>query len=136
MKKIFKGRPIVPGEVSGPCVTKKEGLNILETYLNNQDAIRGAMVCIPASIGSTTGGLLLQTTIREGTAPRALLFSNLMDPITAAGVVLAQVWSDKTMVAIDDLGDDFLTAAKDGMTISITFDGHVELKDNSELKPF
>ena len=58
--------------------------------------------------------------------PAAMLFSNHIDSLAAAGAVLADVWLDNvTMPVVDCLGDEFLNYVKDGMTITVQEDGTV-----------
>ena len=57
-----------------------------------------------------------------------MLFSEPIDSLAAAGVVLADVWlDDVSMPVIDSLGEEFLAYVEDGMTISIKDDGIVEV---------
>ena len=60
-----------------------------------------------------------------GIAPSAMLFSQPIDSLAAAGVILADVWTDSKIVAIDNLGDEFLQYVKDGMKVSVAQDGTV-----------
>jgi hypothetical protein len=58
--------------------------------------------------------------------PAAMLFSNHIDSLAAAGAVLADVWlDDVSMPVVDCLGDEFLDYVKDGMTITVEEDGTV-----------
>ena len=58
-------------------------------------------------------------------APSAMLFSQPIDSLAAAGVILADVWTDNSIVAVDSLGEDFLNAVKDGDKITVKEDGTV-----------
>lgn len=44
---------------------------------------------------------------------------------TGAGVVLSDIWSEKKIITIDNLGDEFLDYVKDGMTLELKEDGTV-----------
>lgn len=144
MKKTFKGRPVIPGTWNGPCVVSREGMNILASFQksalakkktiicsdqNNPDMfgkeLTGKAICLPKTIGSTTGGMVLQTVTARGIGPGAMLFSESIDSLAAAGVILSEVWNEKTVVTVDRLGNDFLDSVKDGMTVSIEPDGTV-----------
>ena len=97
---------------------------------NNADiygkALAGKALCLPQTIGSTTGGLVLYCACALGTYPACMLFANHIDSLAAAGAVLADVWVDSAhMPVIDCLGDEFLEYVKDGMTITIKEDGTV-----------
>lgn len=148
MKKEFKGRPIIAGRFTGKCVVSKSGINFLATYQksilkkskkaiggdqNNLDLYKkrldGKIICAPQSIGSTTGGIVIQTAAQLGIAPAVFLFSNHIDSLSAAGVVLSDIWGDKKIITIDKLGDKFLENVKDGMTLEVKEDGTVLLFD-------
>lgn len=147
MTKTFKGRPVLKGNVEGQAVVSREGMNILATFQksalkkaktviaadqNNKDLygknLTGKIICLPKTIGSTTGGMVLETIAKLGIGPKALLFSEHIDSLAAAGVILADVWLDERIVTIDQLGDEFLQAVEDGQTIEIKEDGTVILK--------
>ena len=62
----------------------------------------------------------------------AMLFSNPIDSLAAAGAVLADVWLDAPeakMPVVDSLGDEFLEYVRDGMNIIIQDDGKVLVSD-------
>ena len=143
--KEFKGRIVTPGTVTAEAVVTKEGFNTLASMQmalqfgdknvkcgdqNNADiygkALAGKALCLPQTIGSTTGGLVLYCACALGTYPACMLFANHIDSLAAAGAVLADVWVDSAhMPVIDCLGDEFLEYVKDGMTITIKDDGTV-----------
>jgi predicted aconitase with swiveling domain len=92
----------------------------------------GKALCLPQTIGSTTGGLVLYCACSMGRQPAAMLFSNPIDSLAAAGAVLADVWLDAPeakMPVVDSLGDEFLEYVKDGMNIIIQEDGKVLVSD-------
>ena len=143
-QKTFKGRVLCEGELTGEALVSHAGVNTLATFQksalknakiiigsdqNNPDiygkAITGKILCLPNTIGSTTGGLVLQTVCSMGTNPSAMLFSNEIDSLAASGVILAKHWENSKMIAIDLLGQDFLDYVKTGDTIEIKLDGTV-----------
>ena len=86
----------------------------------------GKALCLPQTIGSTTGGLVLYCACSMGRQPACMLFSKPIDSLAAAGAVLADVWLDNiSMPVIDKLGDEFLDYVKDGMKITVKEDGTV-----------
>lgn len=144
MKKEFKGRNVVAGSVTAPALVSKNGMNTLATFQksilakkksvvgsdqNNEDLykkeITGKALCLPRTIGSTTGGMVLQSAAALGLAPKAMLFSENIDSIGAAGVILADVWTPYKIVTVDGLGQEFLDYVKDEMTITVKEDGTV-----------
>ena len=146
MSREFKGRPVLPGICTGEALVSRSGFNTLASFQkslvarskiavcsdqNNPDlyqrVMTGKILCLPVTIGSPTGGLALQTAARQGCAPIALLFSEHIDPLAAAGVILADIWDDVRLVVIDQLGPEFLPAVNSGDTIHVSEDGTVEV---------
>ena len=141
----FKGRVIAPGTVTAPALVSHGGLNTLASFQkavqfgdkkatcgdqNNPDLygkpMFGTALCLPQTIGSTTGGLVLYCTCALGRQPACMLFSKPIDSLAAAGSILASVWLPEVkMPVIDSLGEEFLEYVKDGMTITVKEDGTV-----------
>ena len=97
---------------------------------NNPDLygkqMKGKALCLPQTIGSTTGGLVLYCACSMHRQPACMLFSEPIDSLAAAGAVLADVWlDDVSMPVVDSLGAEFLEYVKDDMTITIKEDGVV-----------
>ena len=89
----------------------------------------GKALCLPMTIGSTTGGLVLYCACSMHRQPACMLFSNPLDSLAAAGAVLADVWlEDVSMPVVDSLGQEFLDYVKDGMTITVEPDGKVTVE--------
>ena len=144
----FKGRVITPGEVTAEAVVTTEGFNTLASLQmalqfgdkevkcgdqSNQQLYGKPLInkalCLPQTIGSTTGGLVLYCACSLKKNPACMLFANHIDSLAAAGAVLADVWVDGvTMPVIDSLGDEFLNYVKDGMKITVKLDGTVEVE--------
>ncbi|MBQ7117685.1 MAG: DUF126 domain-containing protein [Clostridia bacterium] len=145
--KQFKGRVVTPGTVTAEAVVTKSGFNTLASFQNalqfgdkevkcgdqnNADlygkSLLNKALCLPQTIGSTTGGLVLYCACALQKNPACMLFSLPIDSLAAAGAVLADVWVDGvTMPVIDSLGEEFLEYVKDGMTVTVKEDGIVEV---------
>ncbi len=141
----FKGRVVAPGTVTAPALVSHGGLNTLASFQkalqfgdkkatcgdqNNPDLfgkeMLGKALCLPQTIGSTTGGMVLYCACAMGRCPACLLFSKPIDSLAAAGSILTSVWLDGvTMPVIDDLGEEFLNYVQDNMTITVKEDGTV-----------
>jgi predicted aconitase with swiveling domain len=147
MKKSYKGRVVIGGSLKGEAVVTRAGVNILASFQkdilakkktisshdqNNPELLgkllTGKVLCLPRTIGSTTGGMILQRAIDGGQAPAALLFAEPIDSLAAAGVILAKVWNEKDIITIDGLGPEFLASVKDGDAIEISEDGTVAVE--------
>src|SRR5574344_1527618 len=145
MKKGFKGRPVVKGNVTAVALVSKGGFNTLASYQhslmfgdksgkcsdqNNSDLygkpMAGTALCMPQTIGSTTGGMVLYCAVALGKYPACLLFSKEIDSLAAAAAILADVLADgASMPAVDGLRDEFLEYVKNGMTVTVEPDGKV-----------
>lgn len=147
MKKTFKGRAVVKGEVKATALVSKGGFNTLASYQhslmfgdktgkcsdqNNSDLynkpMAGTALCMPQTIGSTTGGLVLFCAASMERQPKCLLFSKEIDSLAAAGAILADVWTENSMPTVDMLGDEFLAFVETGDTITVKEDGTVEVE--------
>ncbi|MDO5574635.1 MAG: DUF126 domain-containing protein [bacterium] len=90
----------------------------------------GKALCLPRTIGSTTGGLVLYCACSMQRQPACMLFSEPIDSLAAAGAILADVWlKEANMPVVDSLGEDFLQYVKDTMSITVKEDGTVEVAD-------
>ena len=143
MKK-FSGRVIAGGKLTGEAIVSHQGVNTLATFQksalknakkvissdqNNPDlykkVLTGKILCLPKTIGSTTGGLVIQTICSMGINPSAMLFSESIDSLAASGIILARNWEDSKIIAIDNLGEKFLKYVSSGDIITIEEDGTV-----------
>ncbi len=140
-----KGRVVAPGTVTAPALVSHGGLNTLASFQkalqfgdkkatcgdqNNPDLfgkeMLGKALCLPQTIGSTTGGLVLYCACAMKRQPACMLFSKPIDSLAAAGSILASVWLDGVnMPVVDSLGDEFLEYVKDNMTVTVKDDGTV-----------
>ena len=141
----FQGRVVAPGTVTAPALVSHGGLNTLASFQkalqfgdkkatcgdqNNPDLfgkqMLGTALCLPQTIGSTTGGLVLYCACAMERQPACMLFSNPIDSLAAAGSILASVWLEGvTMPVVDNLGEEFLEYVKDGMTVTVKDGGIV-----------
>lgn len=145
--KQFTGRVVAKGTVSAPALVSHGGLNTLASFQkalqfgdkkatcgdqNNPDLygkqMAGKALCLPRTIGSTTGGLVLYCACSMKRQPACMLFSEPIDSLAAAGAILQDVWLDDVqMPVIDCLGEEFLNYVQDGMTITVKENGLVEV---------
>lgn len=152
--KQFKGRVVVPGTCQAEALVSHGGFNTLASYQmalmfgdmlalghddevkcgdqNNPDLYKkpmmGKALCLPQTIGSTTGGMVLYTVCALKKQPACMLFSMPIDSLAASGAILADVWTDEKMPVIDQLGQEFLDYVQTGMTITVGEDGLVTVE--------
>ena len=152
--KTFQGRVVVPGTASAEALVSHGGFNTLASYQmalqfgdlkamgkdtevqcgdqNNPDIYKkpmmGKALCLPQTIGSTTGGMILFVACSLGKQPACMLFSKHIDSLAASGAIMGDVWTDSNMPVIDRLGQEFLDYVKTGMTVTVKDDGVVEVE--------
>jgi predicted aconitase with swiveling domain len=146
-KKIFRGRVVLDGKVSGNATVSRQAFNTSGSYMENMFAGRtdaapctdssnkelygkdlsGAILCTSTTVGSTMGGMCLMGMKAIGVGPEALLFSKPIDTLAAAGVLMSDIWKDRRIVTIDMLGDEFLNTVNTGDPIRVHEDGTVEV---------
>jgi len=148
MARTFKGRPVVPGNVSAEALVTHSGFNTLAnlktagSFLNKKGVCNdhnnpeiygklmpGKALCLPETIGSTTGGMVLYCASCMGVGPACMLFSKKADTLAVAGAVLTANWSEHPIVLVDGLGDEFLETVKEGDRIEVSEDGTVMVLD-------
>ena len=147
MAMTFQGRVVSPGEVKAEALVSHGVFNTLASFQmalmfgdkqvkcgdqNNPDLYKkpmlGKALCLPETIGSTTGGMVLYTACALGKQPACMLFSKPIDSLAASGAILAANWTDSNMPVIDKLGEEFLSYVKDGMTVTVGADGIVTVE--------
>ncbi|MBQ9250544.1 MAG: DUF126 domain-containing protein [Oscillospiraceae bacterium] len=145
--KQFQGRVIVPGTCKAEALVSHGGFNTLASYQmalmfgdkqvkcgdqNNADIYKQSMIgkalCLPMTIGSTTGGMVLYTVCALGKQPACMLFSMPIDSLAASGAILSDVWTDSKMPVVDMLGEDFLNYVQTGMTVTVGDNGLVTVE--------
>lgn len=148
MTRSFKGRPILPGNLAGEALVTHVGFNTYASFSismhgqaeralcsdsSNQELygkdLTDKIICLPKTIGSTSSGAVWQRVAIMGIAPKAIMFSQQIDSLAAAGLIVADIWTGKRIYTIDQLGDEFLETVKDGDWIEIREDGTVTITD-------
>ena len=145
--KSFKGRPLLPGNLEGKALASKQAFNTSGSYLDNlfggnttsapctdpnnknfyKKELKDAIICTTVTVGSSLGGASLMGVGSLGVGPKAMLFSQHIDSVSYAGLLMDDVWNDRRVITIDLLGDEFLDNVKTGDPISIHEDGTVEV---------
>ena len=145
--KSFKGRPLLAGDLKGEALASKQPFNTSGSYLENlfggnttsapctdpnnkefyQKDLSGAIICTTVTVGSSLGGASLMGVGSLGVGPKAMLFSQHIDSVSYAGLLMDDVWNGRRVITIDLLGDEFLDTVKSGDPLSIKEDGTVEV---------
>ena len=146
-KQTFKGRPLIPGKLEGKAMATKYPFNVSGSYVDNlfggnttsapcTDAnnkewnrkdLAGQILCFPTAVGSTMGGATLMGVGTMGLGPKAMLYGQHVDSVSVAGLIIDNVWNDRPVITIDQLGDEFIDTVKSGDPIAIYEDGTVEV---------
>jgi len=146
VSRSFKGRAVLPRNLEGEALVTHVGFNAYASFSTsihgqvetaqcsdsgNQELygknLTDKIICLPTTIGSTSAGAVWQRVAQMGIAPKAVLFSQKIDSLAAAGLVVADVWVGKRIYVVDQLGDEFLASVKDGDRIVIREDGTVTI---------
>jgi predicted aconitase with swiveling domain len=152
MEHIFKGRAILPGHTRGEALVTHAGFNTLACFYKSMLAeadvavcshhdnrelygkiLTDKIICLPKTVGSTSAGATWDRVAFSGLAPKAMLFSQHIDYLTAAGLVIADIWAEKRIFTIDQIGDELLEVVKEGQQIEIREDGTV-IVNNDKIK--
>ncbi len=147
MSKTFMGRAILPAHLAGEALVSRRGFNAYASFYNSlhDDAnssecadsgntelfgrnMMDKIICLPKTSGSTSAGAVWQRVASLGVAPKAMLFAHAIDSLAASGLIIADVWAQYRICTVDQLGEDFLLAVKDGDWIVIQEDGTVIIK--------
>lgn len=144
MRVGFQGRTILAGETEGLVLVSRRGLNTYAAFFTsihdrsghafcadkgNPDLfgrdLKDRIICLPQTIGSTSGGAVWQRLVALETAPRALLFSKPIDPLAAGGLIVAEIWAGRRIITVDQLGPAFLGTVFSGDRVLIDEQGLV-----------
>ena len=138
---------LLSGDLKGKALVSKQPFNLTGSYLKNMFAgetetapctdssnkalygkdLSGAIICTTQTVGSTLGGAALMGVNDLGVGPKAMLFAWHVDSVSAAGLFIDDVWNGRRVIAIDNLGDEFIESVETGDPISIRADGTVEV---------
>lgn len=83
----------------------------------------GKALVFPSCIGSTYTGLVLLELVRSERGPAALVVQNA-DPLLVSGVILSEVWYEKSIPVFEHPGGDLFDAVHTG--------DHVRIKPGSD----
>jgi len=148
MNKTFKGRPLLSGTAEDTAEVSHVGFSPSASYVevvfsgsksgvikdhDNKDLygrdLKGKILCLPQSIGSSAGACMIMAAAKADVTPKVMLFANHVDSISACGLLMADNWLGKRIIAVDMLGQEFLDTVKTGQTIKVHEDGTVEVED-------
>jgi predicted aconitase with swiveling domain len=143
---VFEGRPVISGTAEDLAEVSRVGFDTCAIYAdvlvvgadtgicrdrNNKELyghnLRGKILCIPQTVGSSNATTLFTTLLEKGIAPGALCLANHIDAAAADGLILANRWFGRRIVTVDLLGCEFLAAVKTGDLVKVYKSGKVEI---------
>ena len=82
---------------SAPCTDP----NNKEFY---KKELGGAILCFTTTVGSSLGGASLMGVGSLNLGPKAMLFSEHVDSVSLAGLLMDDIWNGRRVITIDLLG--------------------------------
>lgn len=145
----FKGRTVLQGTIEGKALVTRRGFNTYASFFTSIHKQTGKavcadtgnpdlygknlahrIICLPGTTGSTSSGAVWQRLVKLGSAPKAMLFSQPIDPLAAGGLIIADIWAGKRIITIDQLGEAFINAVEEDDFIKILASGQVTVYKN------
>jgi len=133
----YTGKTIVTGHAKGPALKTSVPVNFTAAFTKPENLIpfqksvirdrhhpwykinvRGKVLVIPAAIGSTHTGLVLLDLCKDQNGPAAIIVEH-PDPLLVSGVVLAEVWYEKSIPIIEYPVSQILDTLEDGQSIEV-----------------
>lgn len=140
----LRGRALIVGEIAAPAAVSRVGFNPFASFCDQFDGgidtavcgdpqntelfgkpLTGRIVLAPFCVGSTSAGPCWERIAELGLAPAGLLLPGDVDPLTAGGLILADVWLDTPIVCVDRLGPELLDQVETGDELRVSRDGVV-----------
>lgn len=125
------------GQASGPALVTKMPMNFTAAVANIKNAIpgkkgvindrmhelcgrdmKGAVMVLPAAIGSTFTGMVLLELMTNGHGPAAIVIGDA-DPLLVSGAVLAEAWFNAGIPVVEYPGADLFAAVKTGDAVTV-----------------
>jgi predicted aconitase with swiveling domain len=135
MSKVIKGKPIVPGKAKGQAVVSHQPISfwggvdpmtgevIDRRHECSGTVITGKVFVFPTGKGSSTGSAVLMESIRNGSAPAAIINCKT-DPILALGAIVAEELYHKTLPMVVVSQED-IESIQNGDNLIVQPDGTI-----------
>ena len=133
---MILGQSIVPGKTTGRAVVTHEPLSFWGGYdpktgevVDRRHELSGSnlvdrILALPTGRGSSTASAILLESIRNGTAPAAIIFTKT-DPILTLGAIIADELWGRSIPILTIREEDFDKIPKD-RELRITPDGRID----------
>ena len=138
MRRVLKGRPIVPGAAAGEALVSAQPLSFwggLDSATGKLidprhdrcgEVITGKVFVLPGGKGSSTASAVLAESVRAGTHPAAILTLRA-DPILAVGAIVADELYGQTVPMVV-LAEESLRSIREGEHVAVGPDGTVRVR--------
>ncbi|WND02929.1 DUF126 domain-containing protein [Temperatibacter marinus] len=145
------GKIIINGSASGKAIVTQQPINFTGAMCNAQNLLpgkkaviydqhhdlykastEGKILVFPSCIGSTHTGLVLLDLVSEGIGPAGMIVQSA-DSLLVSGIVLADVWFEKTIPIIEYSGSDLFDHIQSGQRLTLEDKTGNILIDNSIL---
>jgi len=133
----YTGKMIVAGYAKGPALLTTTPVNFTAAFTKPENlipfqkavvrdrhhpwykiSVRGKVLVIPAAIGSTHTGLVLLDLCKDQNGPAAIIVEHA-DPLLVSGVVLSEVWYEKSIPIIEYPVSQIMQELQDGQLIEV-----------------
>jgi predicted aconitase with swiveling domain len=133
MEQVIHGRPIVPGEAQGVALVTTTPLSFWGGYDHRSGEITdrrhplsgavaaGKILVLPFTRGSSTTTAVLLEAIKAGTAPAAIVTSNVDSFLALASIVADEMY--RSPIPIIAISETEALRLKSGDQVAITVDG-------------
>lgn len=138
-KIILRGRSITRGVAEGKAMVTRQFFGFthgVEPFTGTVcderhewlgQNIKGKVLVFPYGKSSSSGGLFILETIRSGNAPAALI-NREVEPVIGAGFIMAKIFYNREIPAMDRFDQDPLEIIENGDFIRVDADhGIVEI---------
>ncbi len=138
--KSFAGRPVLGGRGHGPLISTDQPVNFTAAFTKMLNIvppwralvrdrhhpwyninIGGKVLAVPACIGSAHTGLVLLDLIRLRAGPAAIIVDK-SDTLLVSGVVLSEVWYDRSVPIVEYPTKDIRANLRDGQIVEVDGD--------------
>jgi len=132
-----QGKTIVKGYGKGPAMFTDQPVNFTAAFTKTSNLlpwkkaefndrhhpwfkknVKGKVLVVPAAIGSTHTGLVLLDLTKDQNGPAAIIIEH-PDPLLVSGVLLSEVWYEKTMPIVQYPIGELMSNSKDGDLIEV-----------------
>ncbi len=142
MAKVVQGRPIVPGTAQGSALVTDVPLSFWGGYDHHSGEITdrrhplsgsiaaGCVLVVPFTRGSSTTTAVLLEAIKAGTAPAAIVTTNVDSFFALASIVADELYASPIPIVV--IAPEEAAPLRTGDWISITDDGRLRIGQSPE----